>query len=145
MSSAHRQVIWLHRVFAVFNAMFVAPGLFNLIQARIIAQRNLYETREKSAKMFGWFPWVFAAIVVEIPNMFLACLLNWTAWYLPTFAVSQNTDPQHAGAFFASDIAYFCWILGFAAFVGLLCPTPEAASLLNSVGSHNYRNTSTNR
>lgn len=53
--------------------------------------------------------------------------------FFQAFPVGQLTDPQHAGAFFALDLVYFLWIAGFAQFVGVLCPTAEAAALLNSV------------
>lgn len=122
-----------NRLFAVFNAMFVAPGLFNIIQPRVIQQRTLYESREKQSKIFGWFPWVFGLIVTEMPWMFMSCVLSWTTWYLIAFPVGQMTDPQHGGAFFTMDILYFFWIAGFAQFIGVLCPTAESAALLNSV------------
>lgn len=117
MSNDYRSV--QNRLLAVFNAMFVAPPLFNIIQPRVIEQRTLYESREKGAKMFGWFPWVFALIVTEIPWMLMSQILHWVMWYFivsncpqwlladspltrlhQTFPVGQLTDPQHAGAFY---------------------------------------------
>lgn len=56
-----------NRLLATFQAMFVAPGLFNIIQPRVIEVRTLYESRERGAKMYGWFPFIFSVIVTEIP------------------------------------------------------------------------------
>jgi ATP-binding cassette subfamily G (WHITE) protein 2 (SNQ2) len=60
-------------------------------------------------------------------------ILSWVSWYLVTFKVGILTDPYHAGSFVFLDMLYFLWIGGFAQFIGVLCPTAEAAALLNSV------------
>ncbi len=65
-----------------FNAMFVAPPLFNIIQPHFIGARTLYESREKQSKIYGWFPFVFSVIVVEIPWLLMSCVLHWVSWYL---------------------------------------------------------------
>ena len=55
-----------NRLLATFQAMFVAPGLFNILQPRVIEVRTLYESREKGAKMYGWFPFIFSVILTEV-------------------------------------------------------------------------------
>lgn len=75
--------------------MFVAPGLFNIIQPFFISARTLYQTREAPSKMFGWFPWTTAMIITEIPWMLLAMTVNWTVWYLIVCICATHCLPRH--------------------------------------------------
>ena len=107
--------------------MFVAPGLFNILQPRVIEVRTLYESREKGAKMYGWFPFIFSVIITEIPWLLMSQILNFAAWFPLVFWTSKPTDPYHGGSFWFQDVLYFLWIGGFAQFVAICSPTAEVS------------------
>ena len=87
--------------------------------------RTLYESREKGSKAYGFFPFVFAIIVTEIPWLLMSQILNFAAWFPLVFHTTKATDPYHGGSFWFQDVLYFLWIGGFAQFIGILSPTAE--------------------
>lgn len=54
------------RLFTIFQFIFVAPGVIAQLQPLFLERRDVYETREKKAKMYHWAPFVTALIVSEV-------------------------------------------------------------------------------
>lgn len=69
------------KLFAVFNFIFVAPGVISQLQPLFIARRDIYEVREKKAKMYHWAPFVTALIVSELPYLVICGFLYFVCWY----------------------------------------------------------------
>lgn len=45
------------RLFAIFNFIFVAPGCINQMQPFFLANRDIFETREKKVRLLNPTPW----------------------------------------------------------------------------------------
>ena len=54
------------RLFTIFQFIFVAPGVIAQLQPLFLERRDIFETREKKAKMYHWGPFVTALIVSEV-------------------------------------------------------------------------------
>ena len=52
-----------NRLFTIFQFIFVAPGVIAQVQPKFIANRDIYETREKKAKLYTW-----AAVSCSLPS-----------------------------------------------------------------------------
>jgi ATP-binding cassette subfamily G (WHITE) protein 2 (SNQ2) len=55
------------RLFSVFMTLTIAPPLIQQLQPRFLHFRDLYESREGSAKIYSWPAFVWGAILSEIP------------------------------------------------------------------------------
>lgn len=68
-------------LFAVFNFIFVAPGVINQLQPLFIERRDIYETREKKSKIYSWIAFVAGLIVSEIPYLLICGVLYFVCFY----------------------------------------------------------------
>lgn len=83
------------RLMAVFNFVFVAPGCINQLQPMFIANRDLFETREKKAKTYTWLAFVTAQLVSEIPVLIVCGTLYFACWYFTVgFPVKASASGQ---------------------------------------------------
>jgi ABC-type multidrug transport system ATPase subunit/ABC-type multidrug transport system permease subunit len=68
-------------LFFVFNAVFVAPGVIAQLQPTFLERRDLFEAREKKAKMYSWKAFTIALIVSEFPYLIICAALFFNCWY----------------------------------------------------------------
>lgn len=122
-----------NRLFSVFQAMFIAPGVFAQVQPRFIRARMIFEAREKSSKMYNWKAFVVAQVIAELPWMVLAGTLFFVLWYFVVFPVGISTDAQHAGPMYAMMIIYQFWTVGFAFAVAAVSANEQQAALINPI------------
>lgn len=118
------------RIFTIFNFIFVAPGVINQLQPLFIARRDIYETREKKAKMYSWIAFVTGLVVSEIPYLCVCAVLYFLPWY---WTVGFPTAPSKAGAFFFVVLFYEFVYTGIGQFVAAYAPNAVFASLVNPV------------
>ncbi|KEF60963.1 uncharacterized protein A1O9_02527 [Exophiala aquamarina CBS 119918] len=62
-------------LFTIFNFIFVAPGVINQLQPLFIARRDIFEAREKKAKMYSWIAFVTGLIISEFPYLVICAIL----------------------------------------------------------------------
>lgn len=56
-----------NRLFSTFLAVTILPPLVQQLQPKFIATRDLYETREGKARIYGWVPMILSALAIEVP------------------------------------------------------------------------------
>jgi ABC-type multidrug transport system permease subunit len=49
-------------------------------QPKFIANRDIFETREKKAKIYSWWAFCFGEIVAEVPYLLVCALLYFAPW-----------------------------------------------------------------
>ncbi|KAK6354983.1 hypothetical protein TWF696_004109 [Orbilia brochopaga] len=87
------------RLFSVFLTLTVSPPIINQAQPKFIKLRNVYKSREASSKVYSWFAFVFAAVLVEIPYGFVAGTIYMMCWY---WIAGYNRD---------SGVVAYVWLL----------------------------------
>lgn len=115
-------------LFAVFNFIFVAPGVIAQLQPLFIERRDIYETREKKSKMYHWFPFVTGLVVSEIPYLVVCGVLYFVCFY---YTVGFPTASNKAGATFFVMLVYEFIYTGIGQFVAAPAPNAVFASLIN--------------
>lgn len=98
--SVHDQQL---RLFAIFNFIFVAPGVIAQLQPGFIAHRDVYDTREKKSRMYSWVAFVVGQIVSELPYLVICAVLYFVCYY---YTVGFPADSNKAGAFFFVMLIY---------------------------------------
>lgn len=101
-------------MFAVFNFIFVAPGVINQLQPLFIERRDIYETREKKSKMYDWKAFVTGLIISEFPYLCVCAVLYFACWY---YTVGFPTDSNKSGAVFFVMLFYEFSYTGMGQFI----------------------------
>ncbi|KAH7138834.1 ABC-2 type transporter-domain-containing protein [Dendryphion nanum] len=117
-------------LFANFNFIFVAPGVFAQLQPLFIERRDIYEAREKKSKMYSWAAFVTGLIVSEFPYLILCAVLYFVCFY---YTVGFPSDSSKAGAVFFIMLIYEFIYTGIGQFVAAYAPNAIAASLINPI------------
>ncbi|KAJ5084892.1 hypothetical protein NUU61_009471 [Penicillium alfredii] len=118
------------RLFTIFNFIFVAPGVINQLQPLFIERRDLYDTREKKAKMYSWKAFVTALIVSEFPYLCFCAVFYFVCWY---YTVGFSSASDKAGATFFVMLAYEFLYTGIGQMISAYAPNATFAALTNPV------------
>ncbi|OJJ42524.1 hypothetical protein ASPZODRAFT_20299 [Penicilliopsis zonata CBS 506.65] len=118
------------RLFTVFNFIFVAPGVINQLQPLFIERRDLYDTREKKARMYSWKAFVTALVLSEMPYLCVCAVLYFVCWY---YTVGFSSDSHRAGGTFFIMLMYEFMYTGIGQFVAAYAPNALFAALTNPV------------
>ena len=110
-------------LFAIFNFIFVAPGVIAQLQPLFIDHRDVYEVREKKSKMYSWFAFVTGQIISEIPYLVICAVLYFVCFY---YTVGFPAASNKAGSVFFVMLVYEVWIFP---------PTLFPTELINSFPS----------
>ncbi|KAF2125248.1 ABC transporter [Dothidotthia symphoricarpi CBS 119687] len=117
-------------LFAIFNYIFVAPGVMAQLQPLFIDRRDIYETREKKSKMYSWYAFTTGLIVSEIPYLILGAVLYFLCSY---YTQSFPSASDKAGASFFVMLVYQFIYTGIGQFVAAYAPNAVFASLINPI------------
>ncbi|CAI7585660.1 unnamed protein product [Penicillium discolor] len=115
-------------LFFVFNAIFVAPGVINQLQPTFLERRDLFEAREKKAKMYSWKAFTFALIVSEFPYLVVCAALFFNCWY---WTAGMAVDSSKSGSMFFVFFLYEFLYTGIGQFVAAYAPNAQMAAMVN--------------
>lgn len=116
------------KMFAIFNFIFVAPGVLAQLQPLFIHRRDIFEAREKKAKMYSWVAFVTGLIVSEIPYLVCCAIIYFLCWYYTVGFSATNTQ---AGATFFVMLMYEFLYTGMGQFIAAYAPNEVFAALTN--------------
>jgi ABC-type multidrug transport system ATPase subunit len=115
-------------LFAMFNFIFVAPGVIAQLQPLFLERRDIYEVREKKSKMYHWFPFTTGLIVSEIPYLIICAICYFLPFY---YTVGFPAQSDKAGAVFFVMLVYEFIYTGIGQFIAAPAPNAIFASLIN--------------
>jgi ABC-type multidrug transport system permease subunit len=116
------------KIFSIFNNLFIAPGVINLLQPLLIQRRNIYDTREKKSKMYSWISFVIGLIVSEFPYLCVCAVLYFLCWY---YCVKLPYDSNRAGSTFFIMLTYEFIYTGIGQTIAAIAPNATFAALMN--------------
>ncbi|CAG8003807.1 unnamed protein product [Penicillium olsonii] len=115
-------------LFFIFNAIFVAPGVINQLQPTFLERRDLFEAREKKAKMYSWKAFTIALIVSEFPYLVVCAALFFNCWY---WTAGMAVDSSKSGSMFFVFFLYEFLYTGIGQFVAAYAPNANMAAMIN--------------
>lgn len=114
----------------------IFPIHIQLILARYIELRTLYEAREGPSRTYSWTVFLFSNIVSEFPSQTIMAVLTFFPWY---YALGWDTTPnatapqtERGGLVFFFTWIFMLWTQTFAQMLGSLVPNvPGGIALAN--------------
>jgi ABC-type multidrug transport system ATPase subunit len=116
------------RLFSIFIFLFVAGGVIVQLQPLFMANRAIFEAREKKSKTYSWIAFVTGQMVAEIPYLILCGTLYFVGFY---FTVGFPTKASVSGQFFLEMILYQFLYTAVGQGIAVFSPNEYFASLVN--------------
>src|ERR1700744_5256765 len=99
--------------------------------SRFLPQRALFEIRESPSKMYSWFVFVLANILVEIPYLIFLSVVIWACWYFPVFGLHQ--DAATRATMWAFCLEFLLFGSTWAQMLIFTMPSTETAGTLSTI------------
>ncbi|KZV91188.1 hypothetical protein EXIGLDRAFT_676351 [Exidia glandulosa HHB12029] len=122
-----------NQMFAVFSIFMVFSNLVQQIHPMFVAQRSLYEARERPAKTYSWVAFMLSQILVEFPWMVFVAMLTFFSWYYP-IGLYRNAIPT--GAVHERGALMFLYLVNFFIFTGTFAHLTIVTSETAEAGSN---------
>ncbi|PNY24380.1 Brefeldin A resistance protein [Tolypocladium capitatum] len=117
-----------NRLFTVFMTIIIAPPLIQQLQPVFLDSRNIFQSRENSAKIYSWVAWVTAAVVVEMSYAIVAGAVYFCCWWWGIFGTSVSSFTS--GFAFLMVILFELYCVSFGQAIAAFAPNELLASLL---------------
>lgn len=108
-----------HALLLIPRFVFVAPGVIVQTQPKFIANRDIFEKRERKSMLYSWKVFVLGEIIAEWPYLLVCALLYFATWY-PTSGFSMS--PGAAGPVFLVMVFYEFLYTGMGQFIAAYAP-----------------------
>jgi ABC-type multidrug transport system permease subunit/ABC-type multidrug transport system ATPase subunit len=116
------------RLFAIYNVIFISPGVISQLQPLFIARREIYDTREKKSRMYSWKAFVTGLIMSEFPYLCLCAVLYFASFY---YTVGFPKASTRSGATFFVIWLYEFIYTGMGQAIAAYAPNATFAALAN--------------
>ncbi|KAI0142596.1 ABC-2 type transporter [Hypoxylon sp. NC0597] len=116
------------RLFSIFMNLTIAPPLVQQLQPAFLNSRNIFQSRENNAKIYSWFAWTTAVVLVEIPYAIVAGAIYYNCWWWGIGGFRQTGFPS--GFVFLCVILFELYYVGFGQAIAAFSPNELLASLL---------------
>lgn len=110
-------------LFSIFLLCTIFNTLVNQIMPRFVAQRSLYEVRERPSRTYSWKVFIVSQILVEVPWQVCLGVCSWASFYWSVFGSGQ--DSERRGLIMLYIVQFFIYAASMAQFV--ICAVPEPA------------------
>ncbi|KAI9278738.1 ABC-2 type transporter-domain-containing protein [Phascolomyces articulosus] len=118
-----------NRLFVLLSTFIMANILIILAQPKFMTER-LYFRREYASRFYGWMPFAFSAILVEIPYILFLCAFFQAGFYWTAGLV--NT-PEACGYFYIILVFFVFWAVTLGFVIAGASESPLMASVINPV------------
>ncbi|KAJ5178709.1 hypothetical protein N7492_001919 [Penicillium capsulatum] len=115
-------------LFSVFLLCTIFNTLVNQIMPKFVAQRSLYEVRERPSRTYSWKVFILSQILVEAPWQVCMGLCSWASFYWSVFGPNQSSDRRVLVMLFI--VQFFIYAGSMAQFVVASVPDSSLAALL---------------
>lgn len=115
------------RLFSIFMTLTISPPLIQQLQPRYLNLRSIYQSRERNSKIYSWFAFTAAAVVVEIPWSFIAGTIYWCCWY---WGIGFPSDTLSAAGVWLFVCMFELFYVSFGQAIASFAPNELLASLL---------------
>ncbi|KAI1833391.1 hypothetical protein DTO006G1_6434 [Penicillium roqueforti] len=125
-----------NQMFAIFMLLTLFGQLIQQIMPHFVAQRSLYEVRERPSKAYSWKAFMISNIVVELPWNTLMSLIIFVCWYYPV-GMYRNAEPTDSVTLRGAQMWLFIWtfLLFSSTFAHFMIAAFETAENAGNTGN----------
>jgi ATP-binding cassette, subfamily G (WHITE), member 2, SNQ2 len=116
------------RMFSIFMTLTISPPLIQQLQPKFLEFRNIFRSRENSSKIYSWFAFTTAAVIVEVPYSIVAGSIYYCCWWFG--AVGRHVSSFASGYTFIMLMLFELFYVGFGQAIASFAPNELLASLL---------------
>ncbi|KAI0311111.1 ABC-2 type transporter-domain-containing protein [Amylostereum chailletii] len=122
-----------NQMFSVFMLFIIFNNMVQQIHPQFVAQRALYEARERPSKAYSWQAFILAQITIEFPWQILTAVITFFCWYYP-IGLYRNAIPTDAVG--ERGFLMFLFVLSFFLFTSTFAHMTVAGSETAEAGSN---------
>ncbi|KAB8235266.1 ABC-2 type transporter-domain-containing protein [Aspergillus alliaceus] len=115
-------------LFSIFLLCTIFNTLVNQIMPKFVAQRALYEVRERPSRVYSWKVFILSQMIVEIPFQIGLGICSWASFYWSVFGAGQDSERRALIMLFI--VQFFVYSASMAQFVVCAIGEPALASML---------------
>ncbi|KAF3483216.1 multidrug resistance ABC transporter [Arthroderma uncinatum] len=125
-----------NQMFSIFMLLTIFGQLIQQIMPHFVAQRDLYEARERPSKAYSWKAFIIANIMVELPWNTLMSVFMYLCWYYP-IGLYRNAEPTDATTLRGAQMWLFIWafLLFSSTFAHFMIAAFESAENAGNMGN----------
>ncbi|KAJ5313463.1 uncharacterized protein N7443_000347 [Penicillium atrosanguineum] len=125
-----------NQMFGIFMLLTLFGQLIQQIMPHFVAQRALYEVRERPSKTYSWKAFMISNIVVELPWNSLMSVLMFLCWYYP-IGLYHNAEPTDAVTLRGTQMWLMIWtfLLFSSTFAHFIISAFDAAENAGNMGN----------
>ncbi|KAI7870736.1 ABC-2 type transporter-domain-containing protein [Spinellus fusiger] len=116
-----------NRMFSVFTTLFMSNSLIVLAQPRFMQERVWFR-REHAAKYYGWAPFAFSCILVELPYIIFLSTIFLVCFY---WTVGLDTTADRIGYFYIHFNVFLFYSVSLGYTIAAFSNTPSMAAVIN--------------
>ncbi|KAG5975551.1 hypothetical protein E4U56_003494 [Claviceps arundinis] len=117
-----------NRLFSIFMTLTISPPLIQQLQPVFLNSRNIFQSRENNSKIYSWFAWTTAAVVVEIPYAIVAGAIYFCCWWWGIFGTRVSSFTS--GFALLMVLLFELYYVSFGQAIASFAPNELLASLL---------------
>ncbi|KAI9499206.1 ABC-2 type transporter-domain-containing protein [Zychaea mexicana] len=118
-----------NRLFVLLSTFIMANILIILAQPKFMTER-LYFRREYASRFYGWMPFAFSAVLVEIPYILFFCAFFMCGFYWTAGLVNTS---EACGYFYVMLIFFVFWAVTLGFVIAGAAENPLMASVINPI------------
>ncbi|KAE8351305.1 ABC-2 type transporter-domain-containing protein [Aspergillus coremiiformis] len=115
-------------LFSIFLLCTIFNTLVNQIMPKFVAQRALYEVRERPSRVYSWKVFILSQVIVEVPFQIGLGICSWASFYWSVFGADQDSERRALIMLFI--VQFFVYSASMAQFVVCAIGEPALASML---------------
>ncbi|WQF80896.1 Putative ABC transporter-like, ATP-binding domain, AAA+ ATPase domain, CDR ABC transporter [Colletotrichum destructivum] len=124
----YSSIDYQNRLFSIFMTLTISPPLIQQLQPVFLQSRQIFQSRENNAKIYSWFAWTTAAVLVEIPYAIVAGAVYFNCWWWGVFG--WRLPSFNSGFAFLLVILFELYYVSFGQGIAAFAPNELLASLL---------------
>jgi ABC-type multidrug transport system permease subunit len=125
-----------NQLFSIFMLLTIFGQIVQQIMPHFVAQRDLYEVRERPSKTYSWKAFMMSNILVELPWNSLMSLIMFLCWYYPV-GLYHNAEPTDAVTLRGAQMWLFIWtfLLFTSTFAHFMIASFDSAENAGNLGN----------
>jgi ATP-binding cassette subfamily G (WHITE) protein 2 (SNQ2) len=124
----YSQIDFQSRLFSIFMTLTISPPLIQQLQPKFLEFRNIFQSRENNSKIYSWFAFTTAAVIVELPYSVVAGSVYFCTWWFG--AIGRRVNAFASGYTFIMLMLFELYYVGFGQAIASFAPNELLASLL---------------